>query len=175
MALGTLERRPSEPSTELVELRELDATDGDVLDAVFDGMSEESRFLRYLTPMPSLPAQARRILLALDCCTHVAVAAFVDRQAIGLGRLVGLDECRAELAVEVVDDWQGRGVGTRLGHWIHEHAASLGYTELVAETSAGNHRAQAMIRKIFPDYSTRREGTVLVFTMPVGSLRPSAA
>jgi GNAT superfamily N-acetyltransferase len=138
-------------------------------------MSDESRFLRYLTPMPSLPAQARRILLALDCCSHVAVAAFVDGHAIGLARLVGLDDHRAELAVEVVDDWQGRGVGTQLGLWIRERAAALGYTELVAETSAGNHRAQAMIRRIFQDFTATREGTVLVFTLPVGSLRPSAA
>ena len=60
------------------------ASDCGVLDEVFAGMSDESRFLRYLTPMPSLPAQARRILLALDCCSHVAVAAFADGQAIGL-------------------------------------------------------------------------------------------
>ncbi len=161
--------------TAALELRELTASDCGVLDEVFDGMSEESRFLRYLTPMPSLPAQARRILLALDCCSHVAVGAFADGQAIGLGRLVGLDEHRAELAVEVIDDWQGRGVGTQLGLWIRERAAGLGYSELVAETSAGNHRAQAMIRKIFEDFTARREGTVLVFTLPVGSLRPSAA
>ena len=162
-------------NTGTIELRELDASDGHVLDDVFAGLSDESRFLRYLTPMPTLPAQARRILLALDCCSHVAVAAFADGQAIGLARLVGLDEHRAELAVEVVDDWQGRGVGTQLGLWIRDRASSLGYTELVAETSAGNHRAQAMIRRIFPDFTGRREGTVLVFTMPVGSLRPSAA
>ena len=161
--------------TAALELRELNASDCDVLDEVFAGLSEESRFLRYLTPMPSLPAQARRILLALDCCTHVAVAAFADGRAIGLARLVGLDEHRAELAVEVVDDWQSQGVGTRLGIWIRERAAELGYTELVAETSAGNSRAQAMIRKVFPDHVARREGTVIVFTVPVGSIRPSAA
>jgi GNAT superfamily N-acetyltransferase len=175
MVLGAWGRNPSELSPDLVDLRELDASDCDVLDEVFAGMSPESRFLRYLTPMPALPAQARRILLALDCCSHVAVAAFADGQAIGLARLVGHDERRAELAVEVVDAWQGQGVGTRLGLWVRERAASLGYTELVAETSAGNSRAQAMIRTIFPDYTARREGTVLVFTMPVGSIRPSAA
>jgi GNAT superfamily N-acetyltransferase len=158
-----------------VELRELDALDGDVLDEVFAGMSHESRFQRYLTPMTSLPTQARRILTKLDGRSHVAVAAFADGQAIGIARFVGLDEFRAELAVEVVDDWQGRGVGTRLALWIRERAAFFGYTELIAETAADNSRAQALTRKIFPGFTARRDGTVLVFTLPVGDIRTTAA
>ena len=146
--------------------RELDASDGNVLDEVFAGMSHESRFLRYLTPMPTLPAHSRRMLTALDGCTHIAVGAFADGQAIGLARLVAIDEFRAELAVEIVDAWHGRGVGTQLVLWLRERAVFLGYTELVAETSAGNSRAQALIRKIFPDYTARREGTVLEFILP---------
>jgi RimJ/RimL family protein N-acetyltransferase len=175
MVLCTPERRTSHVSTDLIDLRELDSSNADVLDAVFSGMSDDSRFLRYLTAMPALPAQARRILTAVDGCNHVAVAAFADGQAIGLARLVGLDDHRAELAVEVVDDWQGHGVGTMLAHWIRDHAADLGYTELVAETSAGNSRAQALTRKLFPGYTARREGTVIVFTLPVGVTRPTAA
>ena len=161
--------------TEAVTLRELDATDGDVLDAVFAGLSHESRFLRYLTQMPSLPAQTRRILTKLDGRSHVAVGAFADGRAIGLARFVGLDDFRAEIAVEVVDDWQGRGIGTRLALWIRERAASFGYTELIAETSAGNSGAQALTRKVFPGHTARREGTVLVFTLPVDAIHPSAA
>jgi GNAT superfamily N-acetyltransferase len=162
-------------NTGAIELRELDASDGDILDEVFAGLSDESRFLRYLTPMPTLHPQARRVLTSVDGRTHVAVAAFADGRAIGLARVIGLDGHRAELAVEVVDAWQGRGVGTRLGHWIRDRASALGYTELVAETSAGNSSAQALTRKVFPDHVAHREGTVIVFTMPVASIHPTAA
>ncbi len=158
-----------------IELRELNASDGDVLDEVFAGMSDESRFLRYLTPMPTLHPQARRVLTAVDGCCHVAVVAYADGKAIGLARLVNLGAGRAELAVEVVDAWQGRGVGTRLGLWIRDRAAELGFTDIVAEMSAENSRALTLTRKVFPDYVARREGTVIVFTMPVGSIRPTAA
>ena len=109
--------------TGAVELREFNASDGDVLDEVFAGMSEESRYLRYLTPMPTLHDQARRALIAVDGCGHVAVAAFVDGQAIGLARVIGMGGGRAELALEVVDAWQGRGVGTKLGLWIRDRAS----------------------------------------------------
>jgi GNAT superfamily N-acetyltransferase len=162
-------------NTDAVVLREYNASDGDVLDEVFAGLSVESRYLRYLTSSPSLPAEARRVLGAVDGCCHVAVVAFADGHAIGIARLIELDQDRAELAVEVVDAWQGRGVGTRLGSWIRDRAAGLGYSELVAETSAGNVRAHAMIRTIFPDVTARREGTAIVFTLPVDSIRPTAA
>ena len=162
-------------NTGTIELRELDASNGHVLDDVFAGLSDESRFLRYLTPMPTLHPQARRILTSVDGSTHVAVAAFADGRAIGLARVISLGGHRAELAVEVVDAWQGRGIGTRLGRWIRDRASALGFTELVAETWAGNSSAQALTRKVFPDHVAHREGTVIVFTIPVESIRPTAA
>jgi len=162
-------------NTGTIELRELGAADGHVLDDVFAGLSDESRFLRYLTPMPTLHPQARRVLTSVDGSTHVAVAAFAVGRAIGLARVISLGGHRAELAVEVVDAWQGRGIGTQLGHWIRDRASVLGYTELVAETSAGNSSAQALTRKVFPDHVAHREGTVIVFTIPVDSIHSTAA
>jgi len=161
--------------TGTIELRELDGSDGHVLDDVFAGLSDESRFLRYLTPMPTLHPQARRVLTSVDGSTHVAVAAFADGRPIGIARVIGLGDHRAELAVEVVDAWQGRGIGTQLGHWIRDRASALGFTELVAETSAGNSSAQALMRKVFPDHVAHREGTVIVFTIPADSFQPTAA
>jgi GNAT superfamily N-acetyltransferase len=166
---------PPPTPTEGMVLREFDAADGDVLGEVFDGMSVDSRYLRYLTPMPTLPEQARRVLTAIDGCQHAAVAAFVHGHPVGLARIIGVGGHRAELALEVVDAWQGCGVGTLLAQWARDHAAVLGYTELVAETSAGNSRAQALTRKLFPGFTARREGTVIVFNLPVGSIRPTAA
>ena len=167
--------RPMVLNAGQIELRELDASDDHVLDEVFAELSDESRFLRYLTPMPTLHPQARQVLTSIDGCTHVAVAAFSDGRAIGIARVISVGGHRAELAVEVVDIWQGRGIGTRLGHWIRDRAAALGFTELVAETSAGNSSAQALTRKVFPDHVAHREGTVIVFTIPVDSIHPTAA
>jgi GNAT superfamily N-acetyltransferase len=162
-------------NTGAVVLREYTASDGAVLDEVFAGLSVQSRYLRYLTSSPALPVQARRVLNAVDGSRHVAVVAFADGKAIGIGRLIGLDRHRAELAVEVVDEWQGRGVGMLLGTWIRDRAAALGYSELVAETSAANVRAHALTRKLFPDFTARRAGTAIVFTLPVNAIHPTAA
>lgn len=158
-----------------VALRELDASDSDLLDEVFSGMSAESRFLRYLTPMPVLHEQARRVLTAVDGCKHVGVVALANGEAIGIARVISLGGRRAELAVEVADDWQGFGVGTRLALWIRDRAAQLGYTELVAETSAGNHRAHALMRRVFPDHAAHRDGTDIVFTFSLDQAHPVVA
>ncbi|WP_187271970.1 GNAT family N-acetyltransferase [Aeromicrobium terrae] len=158
-----------------VALRELDATDGGLLDEVFAGMSAESRALRYLTPMPVLHEQTRRILSAVDGCRHVAVVALAHGEAIGIARMISLGGRRAELAVEVADDWQGLGVGTRLALWIRDRAARLGYTELVAESSARNHRAHALMDRVFPDHTAHREGTDLVFTFSLAPSRTDVA
>jgi hypothetical protein len=42
----------------------------------------------------------------------VALAAFVQDGSIGIVRIIDLGDGRGELAVEVVDRWQGCGVGT---------------------------------------------------------------
>jgi GNAT superfamily N-acetyltransferase len=125
--------------------------------------------------MPVLHEQARRLLTAVDGCRHVGVVAMANGEAIGIARMISLGGRQAELAVEVVDEWQGLGVGTRLALWIRDRAARLGYTELEAETSAGNHRAHALMHRVFPDHAAHREGTDLVFTFSLASARSDVA
>lgn len=164
----------AQPMADLVELREVSADDDHVLDAVFAGMSVDSRYLRYLTAMPTLPTAARRLLNAVDGRGHVAVAAYVGGQPIGLARIISQGGGRAELALEVVDAYQGQGVGTLLARWMRDRAAALGYSTLVAETSAANAAAMGLTRKVFPEHTSRREGTVTVVELAVGSVRHAA-
>ena len=76
---------------------------------------------------------------------HIAIGAFVHTgrwwQPIGIVRMVGIGIGRAELAVEVVDAWHGRGVGTALLRAARERATTLGYSELVAEVHSGSPAA----------------------------------
>jgi len=177
MSAGTLAAHAGSMTRRMipVALRELHVTDADLLDEVFSAMSDESRFLRYLTPMPVLHEQTRRVLTAVDGCRHVAVVALANGEAVGIARMISLGGPQAELAIEVADDWQGLGIGTRLALWIRERAARLGYTELVAETSAGNHRAHALMHRVFPDHAAHREGTDLVFTFSLDQAHPDVA
>ncbi|WP_181782259.1 GNAT family N-acetyltransferase [Pseudonocardia pini] len=156
----------------LVHVRELGPDEGDVVDAVFAGLSPHSRYLRFQFPYAELPASTRRSLTALDGRTHVALAAFAVGGPVGIVRIIDLGDGRAELAVEVVDDWQGRGVGTRLLQAARDRAADLGHRELVGEMLVVNAGAQAALRRVFPLPRVRRDGPELTMTMVVD--RPQA-
>ena len=110
----------------LVRIRELGPGDGDVVDVVFAGLSPRSRYLRFQGPVTELSAATRRSLTALDGRTHVALAAFAQGRPIGIVRIIDLGDGRGELAVEVVDRWQGCGVGTQLLQAARDRAAEHG-------------------------------------------------
>src|ERR671910_2955307 len=83
---------------------------------VFAGLSERSRRLRFLGSKPRLLEREVDWLVDVGCCGREAVVA-VDQDTgatVGIARFVrDIDAPEAEIAFEVVDEWQGRGVGRR--------------------------------------------------------------
>ena len=150
-----------------VQVRELGSGDAEVLDVVFAGLSARSRYLRFHSPVSRLTAAARRSLTAIGGRHHVALGAFVDGRPIGLVRIVALGAGRAELAVEVVDGWQRRGIGTRLVRAARDRAVELGYGELVAEVLAENSAMLRVVRNVFPIARHARVGAELTIVLPV--------
>ena len=158
-----------------VRICELGPADGDVVDAVFAGLSPHSRYLRFHGTITELSAATRRSLTALDGRTHVALAAFAQGRPIGIVRILDLGDERAELAVEVVDRWQGCGVGTKLLQAARDRASELGYRELVGEMLAVNAAVHAALRRVFPVTQVRRHGSELTITMAVDGERAPAS
>jgi GNAT superfamily N-acetyltransferase len=150
-----------------LRIRELGPSDGDVLDAVFAGLSPRSRYLRFQAPVAELSAATRRSLTALDGRAHVALAAFAEGRPVGIVRLIDLGDGCGELAVEVVDRWQGRGVGTRLLQEARDRAMSMGYRELVSELLVVNSAAHAALRRVFLRTQVHRDGSGLTMIMPL--------
>ena len=153
--------------TSLVRIRELGPGDGDVVDMVFAGLSPRSRYLRFQFPVTELSAATRRSLTALNGRTHVALAAFAQGRPIGIVRIIDLGDGRGELAVEVVDRFQGCGVGTQLLQAARDRAADMGCRELVGEMLVVNAAAHAALRRVFPVTRVHRDGSELTITMPV--------
>jgi GNAT superfamily N-acetyltransferase len=160
----------------LIRVRELGPDDGDVVDVVFAGLSPHSRYLRFQVPVAELSAATRRSLTALDGRTPVALAAFAQGCPIGIVRIIDLGDGRGELAVEVVDRWQGCGVGTQLLQAARDRAADMGYRELIGEMLVVNAAAQATLRRVFLVPRVCRDGSELTITMPVdGGTAPASS
>ena len=105
-------------------------------------------------------------------------AAFAADEPIGIARLVGFGSGppgRVELAVEVVDAWQGRGIGTRLVRAVLALGRAAGHTEVVADVLAENYPIQALLFAELPSLSWDEDGPELTFRAPLRIVAPGGA
>ena len=98
-------------------MRRIEPDDRDAVQGAFARLSEQSRYQRFMSAINELSESQLRYLTEVDHHDHEALIAF-DREGglgVGVGRYVRLDDgTSAEAAVTVVDEWQGRGLGTAL-------------------------------------------------------------
>lgn len=118
--------------------------------AVLERMSAESRWLRFLTPVPAtrLPPALLTVLGDVDGYRHVAWLATVDGQPAGVARSIMTCRDVAEIAVEVVDDQQGRGLGSMLLDAVCAVAATNGIRRLSATVHPSNAASVRLLRRV---------------------------
>ncbi len=141
---------PVDSLSPFLRIRRMRRGDSVPLLAVFAGLSPASRELRYQTPTPRLRPGAVRALTDLDPHRHVALLATVRGRPVGIARWAR-DRTHpgdAEIAVEVVDDLQGVGIGSALLREAARLAADAGITHLLASMSESNHRARHWARSL---------------------------
>jgi GNAT superfamily N-acetyltransferase len=103
-----------------VRLRPIVPEDKALLAAGFERLSPESRFRRFMAPIAELSAEQLVSLTELDYVNHFAWIAISLNEpgmpGVGVSRYVRRPEEPevAEAAVTVVDEYQGRGLGTLL-------------------------------------------------------------
>ncbi|OLT15437.1 hypothetical protein BJF78_01650 [Pseudonocardia sp. CNS-139] len=141
----------------------------EAVDAVFAGLSQQSRYLRFHAPVPRLPPSVRARLVDVDGRRHVAVVARVRGRPVGIARAIGGDGGSAELAVAVVDAWQRCGVGTRLLTALGALAERHGHRELRGAVLPENTGMQALARRVAPWARARFDGEVVQLTVPLGA------
>jgi RimJ/RimL family protein N-acetyltransferase len=109
----------------------------------FQHLSPESRYRRFLVPMPRLSPRLVRYFTEIDHHDHEALVAlgWESREPIGVARFVRSEENgeTAEVAVAVVDHWQGHGVATELLKRLAVRAHEEGITCFTATCLAENH------------------------------------
>jgi RimJ/RimL family protein N-acetyltransferase len=134
------------------ELRPLTAADRDGLAAAFERMSDRSRHDRFLGPKPQLSTSELTFLTEIDHRAHEALAAVdpADGAIVGVARYVTPrgEAGVADMALFVIDAWQGQGIGTLLGRRLLASAAENGIERVTATTFADNRRARAILRRL---------------------------
>src|SRR3954463_11507636 len=111
------------PTSPAIVIRPLSAADRHALGTAFERMGDETRYRRFLSAMPRLSESQLRFLTDVDQRRHVAVAAVDASEGIvGVARFIRIDGSDAEPAIAIVDDHQGRGLGTALMATLVERA-----------------------------------------------------
>ncbi len=128
----------------LVTIRAIAAGDKDLLRTGFARLSAESRYRRFHSRDAQLGAEDLALLTEVDHNRHDAVIALAPAVggALGVARYVRVPGERevAEVAVAVVDDLQGRGLGTALLRVLTDRAREQGIRRYRAVVAADHHR-----------------------------------
>lgn len=129
-------------------------SDRDLLLRGFEHLSERSRYRRFLAPMPELTESVIGYLLDVDHHDHEAIIAIAadTGEGVGVARYLRLEDRLqvAEVAVTVVDDWQGRGVGTLLLEVIGARARQAGIDSFSALMLSDNVEMRDALAHIGP-------------------------
>jgi GNAT superfamily N-acetyltransferase len=167
MLAGAMERNLRlADGTELL-VRPIRPDDKAALAAAFERLGPESRYTRFLAPMGSLSESQLKYLTEVDHHDHEALVAIEAEtgEGVGVARFVRLadDPQAAEFAVTVVDDWQGRGIGTALLALLADRARDEGIERFRGLMLARNQPVQDLV-KMFgrPRVVDRQPGTVEV-------------
>ncbi|MGZ4179087.1 MAG: N-acetyltransferase family protein [Solirubrobacteraceae bacterium] len=157
-----------------VRIRQGHHTDRDLLRRGFERLSPESRYRRFLAPMTELTEPTIRYLTEIDHHDHEAMIALDDQTGEGLGvaRYVR-DPDRpdlAEVAVTVIDDWQGRGLGTLLLEVISARAREEGIARFTALMLATNREMMDLFQELDPVRIVDRDLGTVEIEVPIPSV-----
>jgi RimJ/RimL family protein N-acetyltransferase len=147
-----------------VLIRQVHSADAPLLADGFARLGARSRQLRFLTPKKELSPAEVRYFTDVDHHDHEALGALnhADGRGVGIARYVrdADDPQAAEIAVTIVDDWQGRGLGTELVAQLSERARSEGIRRFTALVAADNPAVAGLLRNARADLVRREPGAL---------------
>jgi ribosomal protein S18 acetylase RimI-like enzyme len=148
-------------------VRPLHNGDTDTVLAVFERLGEKSRRARFNGPKPRLSDDELRLLAIVDS-THHALVAYVDGdpKPVAIARLARAGSS-AEIAFEVADEYQQRGIGSALTAELVADARAAGITEIVALVASDNLAAVALLRRVVGLLEFRLYGPELSIRAPL--------
>ncbi|MBX3635480.1 MAG: GNAT family N-acetyltransferase [Rubrivivax sp.] len=137
----------------LATVRPLHPDDAEMLQAFVRGLSQESRWFRFASSLPELPARMLARFTLIDYDREMALVALVrertadgseQERVVGVSRYVtNPDGTSCEFSLVVADDFKGRGLGSRLMLAIMDAARAKGLAEIMGLILADN---TAMLR-----------------------------
>jgi ribosomal protein S18 acetylase RimI-like enzyme len=139
-------------------IRPLRHGDTATIETVFERLGETSRRARFNGAKTKLGPDELRWLATVGPDNQVLVAwVDGDSEPVAIARLVRFGDS-AEVAFEVADAYQGRGIGSALTRQLVDDAVAAGIQEVTALVRSDNSAALALLRGVLGRLELRFEG-----------------
>ena len=149
-------------------IRPLRNGDTATVEALFRRLGSDSRARRFCGAKPRISEAELAHLARVDETHHVLVA-YLDRDPApaGIARLVR-DGSSGEIAFEVADEHQGRGIGSVLARELAADARGAGITQLVATVCGDNQPVVSLLKRLARTLDVRWRGGEREFVLSLG-------
>ena len=148
-------------------VRPLKHGDTATVQALFERLGEASRLARFNGLKPRLGEQELRWLATVGPNHHVLVAwVDGDPEPVAIARLIR-SGASAEVAFEVADAYQGRGIGSALTQELVADACAAGILEVTALVRSDNPAALAVLQRTLGQLAIRFEGPEMLVRAPL--------
>ena len=148
-----------------VHVRPIRPDDAPRVTSLHNRLSQESRYLRFFSPMPNLAPGLLERFVNVDYVDRFALVALLGDDIVGVARYDTFpdDPSQAEVAFTVDDAHQGRGLGSVLLEHLAAVGQDRGLTRFVAETLPNNNKMLGVFRAAgFADERHFADGVVQV-------------
>ncbi len=146
----------------LYKIRPLHPHDAQMLQTLVRGLSQESRYFRFISVMKELPDRLLARFTLIDYDREMAmVAVYPERTSNPVGgfsdteRIVGVsryvtnpDKSSCEFSLLIADDFTGQGLGTRLMLALIDEARSKGLTLMEGLVLSNNTAMLKLVRSL---------------------------
>ena len=125
-------------------IRPLRADDAQRERDFIQALSPQSRYQRFMHTLREPSEALVEQLVHVDYRKTMALAAVTGdgdaERLIGVARYAADSDSECEFAVAIADDWQCRGIGTKLAAMLFDYAARAGFTTIYGTVLADNQR-----------------------------------
>ena len=151
----------------IVQIRSIEVTDAALIREFVQSLSLETRYLRFMSPLKELSAQMVDRLTRVDHSRDAALIGIVNPasadRVVGVARYAAnADGESCDFGIVVADDWQRRGLGSRLLSLLVDTASARGLKRIGGDVLAINGPMKAFVKAHGFTVSPSHDGPTLV-------------
>ncbi len=156
-------------------MRPIKPSDGPLIEDFHARQSDESIYFRFFAPLRRLSPKDLHRFTHVDYVDRVALVATVRDDIVGIGRYDRVSPTSAEVAFNISDNFQGRGIGSVMLEHLAAIAQEEGVTRFVAEVLPQNRKMLSVFSEAGYAVSRRFEDGVVSVSFDIAETEQSLA